>query len=252
MHRCRSTNYQFSHYDHPYAEHNRELMQQDGWKTQDGALCSPLFLFYSINFYLPHNKINICIHAGRQSINFHIMIIHTIENLRNRMAGRLRTAEWRKNVMVDSAFPFLHNIFSSLCHLLSLTKLIVFAIKHKEVDSKFQLTTVKGSTLCILHNKTNLIIIKTCTIKWLLKSPHELKNITYFPLFFLDKCNIEDIKQWRQCRWTGTRTYAQGLKHLRKTAWEISCIELRRFPLSVSIYCSFQYNSENNIFLALV
>lgn len=68
-------------------------------------------------------------------------------------------------------------------------------------------------------------------------------------IFFLDKSNIEDTKQWRQSAGgLAPGHMLKGLKYLRKTAWEISCIELRRFPLSVLIYCSFQYNSENNTF----
>ena len=39
----------------------------------------------------------------------------TIGSLRSRRAGRLRTAEWWKNVAGDSAFPILFDIFSSSC-----------------------------------------------------------------------------------------------------------------------------------------
>ena len=39
----------------------------------------------------------------------------TVASLRNRTAGRLRTAEWRKNVVRDCAFPMLRDMFSSFC-----------------------------------------------------------------------------------------------------------------------------------------
>ena len=45
------------------------------------------------------------------------VICKTTGTLRNRTAGRLRTAEWRKNVARDCAFPVLRDIFSSCCCL---------------------------------------------------------------------------------------------------------------------------------------
>ena len=41
--------------------------------------------------------------------------VETLETLRKSTAGRLRTAEWRKSVTWDRAFPVLGDIFSSFC-----------------------------------------------------------------------------------------------------------------------------------------
>ena len=43
------------------------------------------------------------------------LVVFLIASLRNRTAGRLRTAKWRKNVARDCAFPILRDIFSSFC-----------------------------------------------------------------------------------------------------------------------------------------
>ena len=50
-----------------------------------------------------------------KKFNDSAVVMLTIASLRNRTAGRLRTAEWRKNVARDCAFPILRDIFSSFC-----------------------------------------------------------------------------------------------------------------------------------------
>ena len=52
----------------------------------------------------------------------------TLGSLRNRTAGRLRTAEWRKNVARDCAFPILRDIFFSMleCNLVPRVSLLPY------------------------------------------------------------------------------------------------------------------------------
>ena len=45
--------------------------------------------------------------------SFITVIIEIIASLSNRMAGRHRMAEWKKNVARECAFPILRNIFPS-------------------------------------------------------------------------------------------------------------------------------------------
>ena len=46
-----------------------------------------------------------------KSVSYETVLLLIIGSLRNRTAGRLRTAEWRKNVARDCAFPILRHIF---------------------------------------------------------------------------------------------------------------------------------------------